>query len=117
MNKKGFYFESKIFSDIQARSCNWQLLLDGEHETIEIVQWDKEDHCCTIAFFKVSEESFDLQFVGDRPFKLSGEKREAFWELAEFSHQVLFYKKNGYTLYSSNISNPLSKDKIYVQPS
>lgn len=86
---------SRRIGDVEVRTCNSTLLSSGKHVRMEIVNWYKPSHedapmeCCyTIAMWDRSNDGFDLQFVGNRPFEIKVDK-EAFWELAKESQQRL----------------------------
>ena len=54
---------------LEARSCNENLLREGEHTTIEIVEWENVGNCYVIAYFNRDKEGdFDLTFINHRPF-------------------------------------------------
>ena len=49
------------------------------------------ESCFSIASFEYDshEGSYELHFVGDRPFALDKEEREIFWELLEYGNKEL----------------------------
>jgi hypothetical protein len=77
--------------DLEVRSCNINLLSDGEHNRAEIVEWSKgtgktQSHSCTLAYWNLDEEGYDLQFVGGRPFDTD---TGIFMKLAKHGQQIL----------------------------
>ena len=76
--------------DLEVRSCNINLLSDGEHDRAEIVKWsrsrDKKEHCCTVAYWNLDKEDYNLQFVGNRPFDAD---TGIFMKLAKHGQQIL----------------------------
>jgi hypothetical protein len=57
--------------DLELRSCNAHLILNGEHTTADIVRWEGEAEkrsCYSIAYWILGKEGYDLRFVGERPF-------------------------------------------------
>lgn len=77
--------------DIECRSCNEQLLSEGEHTTAEIVRWvhsrNPEAECCyVLAHWRKTREGFDLIFCGSRPFEVD---RDIFWKIAEWGQERL----------------------------
>lgn len=77
--------------DLEVRSCNIHLLSDGEHNRAEIVEWSKgrdktQSHSCTLAYWNLDEEGYDLQFVGGRPFDTD---TGIFMKLAKHGQQIL----------------------------
>jgi len=76
--------------DLEVRSCNINLLSDGEHNRAEIVEWskgrDKKESTCTLAYWNLDEEGYDLQFVGGRPFNTDS---VVFMKLAKHGQQIL----------------------------
>tara|TARA_R110000824_G_scaffold111026_2_gene259240 strand:- start:90 stop:353 length:264 start_codon:yes stop_codon:yes gene_type:complete len=82
-------FNSRI-EDLEVRSCTIHLLSDGEHDRAEIVKWskgrDKKESCCTVAYWNLGEEGYDLQFVGNRPFDADD---VIFMKLAKHGQQML----------------------------
>lgn len=83
--------------DLELRSCGEHLLLDCEHNTAEIIQWDKtindEVYCCVVAYWQKDSEGYYLRFVGDRPFNTN---KEVFMQLAEQGQRILdnIFKNN-----------------------
>ena len=72
MNLKYIKPFSVIIGNLQVRSCNGYLLLDGTHIKAEIVCHDyKRDCCWTIAIFQYSysNENWHLSFIEDRPLE------------------------------------------------
>ena len=82
MSLLGFSYKSE--SDLELRSCNDMLTSSGKHTRAEIVQWkiddSGEEYCFTVASWKKTKDSFDLVFVGNRPFKVN---TKDFMELAK----------------------------------
>lgn len=76
--------------NIELRSCNEQLLQEGEHTIAEIVQWcDNDTYCITIAYFKKNkEDEYYLEFVGGRPFEYDIDPIN-FMRLAKIGHHLL----------------------------
>ncbi|MBK7380609.1 MAG: hypothetical protein IPJ03_16760 [Ignavibacteriales bacterium] len=74
--------------DMEVRSCGDFLLSGGEHVRAEIIVWqrDGKEFCYTIAYWKKTKESYDLLFVGDRPFRAN---KDIFWKLAEQGQEML----------------------------
>ena len=73
--------------DFELRSCNKNLISEGEHTRGEIVQWAKHStHCWTVAYWDEGSEGYDLRFVGDRPFKCDP---ETFFVLARMGQDFL----------------------------
>lgn len=87
MKDKIFIFNRSL-GKLAARSCAKNLSSEGEHTTIEIVEWSEDDtHCWAVAYFEIGKEDPDLHFVGGRPFRV--ENQEDFWKLAEMSFNLL----------------------------
>lgn len=61
--------------NLELRSCNEKLLSYGKHTTAEIVEWGKNTKertpNWTLAYWNKTEEGYNLQFVGKRPFAIS----------------------------------------------
>ena len=57
---------SKRINNLEIRSCDTFLASFEKHDRAEIVLWYNEDNCYTIAYFKPSEEYFNLISVGPR---------------------------------------------------
>jgi len=56
--------------NIEARSCNGNLMEKRPHITAEIIEWKKDkESCCTIAYWKEDKEGYSLKFVGSRPIQ------------------------------------------------
>ena len=55
--------------DLELRSCGEHLLTEGvEHTRAEIVQWENEEYCWTLAYWNKNSNGYNLEFVGNRPF-------------------------------------------------
>ena len=72
--------------DLELRSCNKNLLEEGEHTTAEIVKWFKEDTCYVVAHWVLGRECYDLMFVSDRFIKVD---KSVLMELAEMGQNIL----------------------------
>ncbi len=72
-------------NDIELRTCNDSLGLNGEHTTAEIVRWTKdcsgEQFCHAIASWRKGSEGYYMVFVGGRPANLSAAGVKIFWRL------------------------------------
>jgi len=75
--------------NIELRSCNDGLSLKEPHTTAEIIKREPLGGCYTLARWIRDSEGFDLRFVGDRPAKLKGKEREAFWRAYERGQKLL----------------------------
>ena len=75
------------FGDLEVRSCNKSLVDIGEHTTAEVVKWQSESNCFTVAFWTKRDDSFDLLFVGSRPFEL--EDKSEFMSVAAIGDKIL----------------------------
>jgi hypothetical protein len=77
--------------DLELRSCNKSLTLEGKHTTAEILVWvqreDAEEFCFAAAYWVEGKEGYDLHFVGSRPFEI--EDDEWFMKLAKKGQQIL----------------------------
>lgn len=60
--------------DLEVRSCG------GKQKAAEIVKWENEASCYTLAYWTKDSEGYDLQFVGGRPFDVDF---QLFMELAK----------------------------------
>lgn len=91
-------FSVKI-KDLEIRSCRKDLSLDLPHNTAEIIQWDlaainhdSEDnpkkYCYTLAYWIKDINSYDLRFLGSRPFD-NLVNRHHFWTLAKIGQRLL----------------------------
>lgn len=84
--------------DLEVRSCNDKLLLDGEHTTAEIIHYfDGEKSHYTLAYWVIDSEGFKLKFVYDRPFKVD---HHTFMLLAQEGQDVL---DNAFAIYRNNL--------------
>jgi len=73
--------------NIEARSCDENLLSSKEHVTIEIIKWFEGDkRCLTIAYWEKGKEGYDLKFAGDRPFEV---KPALFFRIAKSAQEYL----------------------------
>jgi hypothetical protein len=58
-----------------------------------IVQWfpregeEGGEYCCVVCFFRRGSEGYDIEFVGDRPFRV--ENRDALWSLMRYGQRAL----------------------------
>lgn len=66
--------------DLEVRSCN------GKQKKAEIVKWEDEASCYTLAYWTKDSEGYDLQFVGNRPFDVD---EQLFMELAKQGQLIL----------------------------
>ena len=82
-------FSNKI-GNLELRSCGIGLIITGvPHDRAEIVEWaSDESHCWAIAYWIKGKESYDLKFVGNRPFVESVNK-DTFWMLAKSGQVIL----------------------------
>ena len=85
-NKETMKFSYR-FGDLEVRSCNKSLVDIGEHTTAEVVKWQSESNCFTVAFWAKKELDFDLIFVGSRPFEL--EDAAEFMRVAAIGDKIL----------------------------
>lgn len=52
--------------DLEARSCNDNLTLDGEHTTIDIIRW-QDSMCWSIAYFRRDKDGiYDMVAIPER---------------------------------------------------
>lgn len=72
--------------NLEVRSCNENLLSVGDHTKAEIVKWEDEASCYTLAYWTKDSEGYDLQFVGNRPF---GADWRLFMDLAQQGQKLL----------------------------
>ncbi len=72
--------------NLEVRSCNENLLSVGDHTKAEIVKWEDEASCYTLAYWTKDSEGYDLQFVGNRPFDVD---EQLFMELAKQGQLIL----------------------------
>ena len=54
---------------LEFRTCDKNLLSDGDHVRAEVVRYTDDVHNYTLAYWEQDDEGFDLRFVGGRPFK------------------------------------------------
>lgn len=54
--------------DLELRSCDEHLMDDDRHTIAEIVYWNSDNTCYTVAYYIVSDGASSLKFVGKRPF-------------------------------------------------
>ena len=66
--------------DLELRSCN------GKQKKAEIVKWEDEVSCYTLAYWTKDSEGYDLQFVGNRPFDVDW---RLFMDLAQQGQKLL----------------------------
>ena len=82
-------FSFKV-GNLEVRSCDKNLLQEGEHVTAEIIEWkvcDGKPYCSTVAHWVDSgEKYFDLLFISSRPYEV--DKHDLFY-LAELGHKNL----------------------------
>ena len=71
--------------NIEARACDKHLVSIDEPTTIKIVKWDDEGGY-TLAYWKKQNDSFDLQFLGGRPFVVDP---ETFFRIAKEAQKFL----------------------------
>lgn len=76
----------------QKRINDLELRYSDFNKSYEIVQWveraaPKDEHCFVLCFYNRGSEGYNIEFVGDRPFKL--ENQSAFWSLLRFGQRVL----------------------------
>ena len=79
------YYNKKL-GNLEFRTCNSNLLDSGKYVTGEIIQHG-DNFCWTIAYWE-HDESFDLRFVGSRPFDSNVGSRN-FWKLAKIGQEYL----------------------------
>lgn len=79
-------------NDLEVRSCGKQLLSDDGHNRAEIVKWfkvtDEKECCMAVAYWREHSGGYNLQFIGDRAFKVDA---EVFMVLAKHGQDVLDY--------------------------
>jgi len=82
-------FKHKVGS-LEVRSCDEHLLQTGKPVTAEIVYWNSNVSCYTLAHFRknLHGEDFDLKFVGSRPFD-SHIPNDVFMSIASFGYNKL----------------------------
>jgi len=90
MNTMQFSFR---IDNMELRSCGKNLLQNQEHNTAEIIYWEKDkeekDYCYVIAYYEISKDNnVDLQFVGDRPFSEKIDWNQ-FYKIAKQGQEVL----------------------------
>lgn len=77
---------SKTIRNLELRTCDIHLLLQGEHTTAVIVQWFPRDEgkpfCIALAYWRCDDEGFYLHFVGSRPFDKEVDSND-FWALLQ----------------------------------
>ena len=81
MGKNIIEFKFKV-KDLEVRDCG---------KCAEIVKWcsdDGKEYCYTIAFWNKNKESYDLKFVGNRPFDKDINSK-LFMKLAKQGQQIL----------------------------
>ena len=73
--------------DLELRSCGEHLLTEGvEHTRAEIVKWENEEYCWTLAYWNKNINGYNLMFVGNRPFDTN---QEIFMKLAKQGQRLL----------------------------
>ena len=85
------------YKDYQLRACPKRLVRfkDNEpNETIDLVKLDVdsngERYCYSLAYWCKDNEGYELQFVGDRPFKhIEPEDIEVVWKALRVAQKVL----------------------------
>ena len=70
--------------NLEFRTCDDSLLTTRTLTTGQVIIWDG-DTCCTIAYWKLADSTYNLQFVGDRPFKVD----TSVWELFKYGQDYL----------------------------
>ena len=73
--------------NIEFRTCDKNLLNRLPHATGQVVAWESDNHCYTIACwdYKEKEEGYDLHFICDRAFKLD----EDIWDILAYGQKYL----------------------------
>ena len=71
--------------NIEFRTRDKNLLNRLPHVTGQVVAWESDDRCYTIACWDYKEEGYDLRFIGDRAFRLD----ENVWELLAYGQRYL----------------------------
>jgi hypothetical protein len=95
MNEQQLEFSWK-YKYYELRACPKRLVRfhDEPNETINLVKWsthnDSTPYCYSLAYWKKNSEGYELQFVGDRPFKnILPEDVEIVWKALKVAQKVL----------------------------
>lgn len=75
--------------NLEFRTCGEHLLESEAHTTGEIVEYAKENtNCWAIAYWRKTNDGYNLQFVGSRPFSENIDV-DVFWSLVKIGQQIL----------------------------
>lgn len=85
------------YKNYELRACPKHLARftpDEPNETIDFVLWEKDgngkDFCFSLAYFIKGSGSYDLKFVGDRPFQYIAEEDVPYvWKALNAAQTVL----------------------------
>ena len=85
------------YKNYELRACPKQLVRfdpDEPNETIDFVLWKKndngKDYCFSLAYFIKGSGSYDLKFVGNRPFQYIAEEDVPFvWNALNAAQKIL----------------------------
>jgi len=73
------------------RKQNLEFRWSEDNNRHEFIKWwskyGEEEYCIVIAFFDLSEESYEIKFVGKRPFEF--ENKDLLWSMLEYGQAVV----------------------------
>ena len=96
MTKQKLEFDWE-YKDYELRACPKRLVRfedDEPNETIDFVKWQVDSSgkrsCFSLAYQTKDSEGYELNFVGDRPFKyIESEDIEVIWKAMKVAQKVL----------------------------
>lgn len=75
---------------MELRSCDKSLTNIEEHDRVEIVMWEDDEHYYTLAHFEPDTEGwFDLVTVGDRFTRITKQDESTFFQMIKVGFAIL----------------------------